>query len=291
MSTSRLLQEFVPEFDRKFDAYLKATDISEELFEAVRYSALAPGKRIRPWLVVSCCEVVGGRREDSWPAAAAMECIHAFSLVHDDLPALDNDDLRRGRPTTHRQFGEAMAILAGDALVMLAFEIAGRHIEDLTCARDVILELASAAGWGGMIGGQAADIRGHGNPPNEELTRRIHQCKTARLFAASCHIGGIVGCAGASQLAELTEYGRNLGLAFQIADDLLDVTSCAEVLGKKAGKDSASGKQTYPACVGVEASQKEVARLVEAAIGALGEFGKVADPLREMARYAGSRNY
>ena len=220
-----------------------------------------------------------------------MECIHAFSLVHDDLPALDNDDLRRGRPTAHRQFGEAMAILAGDALVMLAFELIAHHTSDAAYARAMTLELARGAGWSGMIGGQAVDITGNQAAPSIELIRYIHDRKTASLFAASCRIGAIAGGGREELVAALGRYGMHLGRAFQIADDLLDVTSNVQTLGKSAGKDAVAGKQTYPACVGVEASRAEIDRAVVAATEELHQFVQTADDLRALARYAGSRNY
>jgi geranylgeranyl pyrophosphate synthase len=285
------LRTFSSEFNTRFDRYLAASDVPDELLQAVRYSALAPGKRIRPYLVIRCCELVGGKREDAWATAAAVECIHAFSLVHDDLPALDNDDLRRGRPTTHRQFGEAMAILAGDALVMMAFEMIANHISDAACAKAVTLELARSAGWSGMIGGQAVDITGNQSPPSIELARYIHDRKTASLFSGSCRIGAIAGGGPEQSAATLGRYGMHLGRAFQIADDLLDVMSNAKTLGKSAGKDAVAGKQSFPACVGVEASRAEIDRSVEMAAEELRQFGTIADDLRALARYAGSRNY
>ena len=285
------LRIFVSDFNTRFNQFLAATDVPVELLEAVRYSALAPGKRIRPYLVIRCCELAGGVRQEAWAAAAAVECIHAFSLVHDDLPALDNDDLRRGCPTTHRQFGEAMAILAGDALVMLAFELIARHVTDSLKAQKMVLELSQQAGWVGMIGGQAADITGNQAPPSVELARYIHDRKTACLFAASCRMGAIAGGGSEEAITTVGRFGMQLGRAFQIADDLLDVTSNAKTLGKSAGKDAGAGKQTFPACVGVEASRAEIDLAVDAAVEELRQFGEVADDLRALARYAGSRNY
>lgn len=282
---------FASEFDARFDKFLTTTDVPDQLLEAVRYSALAPGKRIRPCLVIECCKLVGGKLDDAWPAAAAVECIHAFSLVHDDLPALDNDDLRRGRPTTHKQFGEAMAVLAGDALVMLAFELVAGKIADPAASRVVTVTLARATGWHGMIGGQASDLMGEKQAPSESLARSIHDRKTASLFAASCRIGAIVSGATQETIDCLGRFGTHLGRVFQIADDLLDVTASSDVLGKSTGKDAVAGKQTYPACVGVEASRAALHTEVEAAIEELRQFGDAADPLREIARFAGSRNY
>ena len=334
-SPADLLRSFAFEFDRRFDAYLTAADAPAQLVNAVRYSALAPGKRIRPYLVVRCCELVGGRRDDAWPAAAAIECVHAFSLVHDDLPAMDDDDLRRGRPTTHKRFTEALAILAGDALLALAFELlvgddqnpmnsplrppltppsppcAGergkdsrppltpssplgmgeRGKETRSQTSKMVLELARLTGWSGMIGGQAADVGGQGEPPNEDLVKYIHERKTACLFEAACRLGTLAGGGEAEAIEALARFGRHLGKAFQIADDLLDVTATPEVLGKSVGKDEASGKQTYPRCVGVVASRAKAAEEVQAAVGELSRFGAKADDLRSLAEFAVSRNY
>lgn len=290
-SIADTLRTFAAEFNDRLDQYLTTTDVPDQLLEAIRYSALAPGKRIRPYLVMECCKLVGSTPNDAWPAAAAIECIHAFSLVHDDLPALDNDDLRRGRPTTHKKFGEAMAILAGDALVMLAFELVAGNITDSAASRAVTIALARAAGWHGMIGGQASDLIGEKQPPLESTTQSIHERKTARLFAAACEIGAEVGNAKSELKSSLRQFGMHLGCAFQIADDLLDVTATATIVGKKTGKDAVAGKQTYPACVGVDASRSTLQCKVDAAILELRGFGSEADPLRDMARFAGSRNF
>ncbi|MEK7711144.1 MAG: polyprenyl synthetase family protein [Planctomycetota bacterium] len=290
-SPADFLRTFAAEFDGRFDAYLKVADVPAQLREAVRYSALAPGKRIRPYLVARCCELVGGRRDDAWPAAAAIECVHAFSLVHDDLPAMDDDDLRRGRPTTHKQFNEALAILAGDALLALAFELLVRHTPDRTRVGEMVLELARRTGWTGMIGGQAADVLGQGTPPSEDLVKYIHGRKTASLFEAACRLGAMAGEERADAVAALGRFGRHLGQAFQIADDLLDVTATSAELGKRAGKDVSAGKQTYPRCVGVEASRAMAAEEVQAAVAELSPFGPSANDLRALAEYAVSRNY
>jgi len=285
------LRTFAVEFDKHFDAYLTAADVPAQLLEAVRYSALAPGKRIRPYLVVRCCELVGGRRDDAWPAATAIECVHAFSLIHDDLPAMDDDDLRRGRPTTHKQFTEALAILAGDALLTLAFEVLLSSIPDGALAAGMALELARGTGWNGMIGGQAADVVGQGSPPSEALVKYIHGRKTASLFETACRLGAMSGVGRADAVAALGRFGRHLGQAFQIADDLLDVTATPVELGKNAGKDIAAGKQTYPRCVGVEASKTRAAEEVQTAVAELSLFGPSPDDLRTLAEYVVSRNY
>jgi geranylgeranyl pyrophosphate synthase len=291
-SFAERLQAFAAEFDRHFSEYLTPTEnVPSELRAAVRYSALAPGKRIRPYLVVRCCELVGGRTDDAWPVAAAVECVHAFSLIHDDLPAMDDDDLRRGRPTCHKKFDEAAAILAGDALVVLAFELLGRHVADNPPAGRLFLELARGAGWEGMIGGQMADIRGETQPPSIELTQRIHERKTARLFEASCKLGAMTGCGDADMAAACGRFGHELGRAFQISDDLLDVTSTTETLGKKVGKDSQACKQTFPRCVGIEQSREAALGAVNDATMQLERFGAAAADLRDLARYVVDRNH
>ncbi len=286
------LRSFAVEFDKRFDGYLTPPDdVPPELAEAMRYSALAPGKRIRPYLVTRCCELVGGRRVDAWPVAAAVECVHAFSLIHDDLPAMDDDDLRRGRPTAHKKFSEALAILAGDALVVLSFELLSKHVEDRRLASEMILELARSAGWSGMIGGQAADVLGESRPPALELARFIHQRKTACLFEASCRLGALAGRADGGRVAALGRYGRNLGRAFQIADDLLDQTSTTRAMGKDVRKDARAGKQTFPRCVGIQESRRAAEEAVRAAVTELEGFGSAADDLRSLAAYVVYRNY
>lgn len=290
------LSTFAQEFDREFDKYLTAQNqVPGALFEAVRYSALSPGKRLRPYLTVRSCELLGGSRQQAWPAAAAIECIHAFSLVHDDLPAMDDDDLRRGRPTTHKKFGEAMAILAGDTLSVLPFEIIATHVSDAHAGINMIRELALATGWAGMIGGQAADIIGEHQPPSLELTTYIHTYKTAALFRAACRIGalaaGSIDKQSNERCQEIGSFGEELGKAFQITDDLLDVVATSATMGKETGKDSAAGKQTYPRCVGIEESRRLAKQAVERAIGHLGCFGIDADDLREIARFVVDRTY
>ena len=287
-----LLSNFVAQFDHQLYDYLRTiSEIPAELLEAVKYWVLATGKRIRPYLVVRCCELVGGSRDDVWPAAAAVECVHAFSLVHDDLPAMDDDDLRRGRPTTHKQFGEAMAILAGDALVVLAFEILVRHVANRRLAGEMVLELAERSGWAGMIGGQAADIAGQSQSPSLDRTQYIHERKTAALFEGACRLGAMAGNGKADDVTALGRFGACLGRAFQIADDLLDVTSTAERMGKTVGKDVPAGKQTYPRCVGVEQSRRAAEKACDDAIFELQRFGTNADDLRELTHYVVSRNF
>lgn len=275
-------ESFAPFLDEMLAGPL---DIPVELRDAVRYAALAPGKRFRPFLVAECCRVCEADERRSWPAAAAIECVHAFSLVHDDLPAMDDDDLRRGRPTCHKVYGEGMAVLAGDALLALAFEILVTRTDPSVDRTALVRELAQAAGWAGMIGGQADDILGERAEPSLERVRRIHDRKTAALIAASCRMGGLCAGAPASRLDALGRYGRHLGLAFQIADDILDETSTPEELGKATTKDADAGKQTYPRVVGMEASRTAAREQIEQAEKALEIFGEKADNLRCLARY------
>lgn len=290
------VRQHLAEFSGRFDLILRQmlatpADVPAELSEAVQYAVLAPGKRVRPYLVVQCCRLAGGNDEDAWPAAAAVECVHAFSLVHDDLPAMDDDDLRRGRPTTHKQFGEATAILAGDALAVCAFEVLSRYYRTHPGVAEIVGELAMATGWSGMIGGQAADLAGEKCPADLALTQSIHRRKTARLFAASCRLGGMAARARTEMVDRLGRFGTLLGEAFQIADDVLDVTATPEQIGKSAGKDLAAGKQTYPRCIGAEASRQAALRLVSEGITVLEPFGPQADDLRHLSRYLAIRDY
>lgn len=286
------LKAFAVEFDRRFERFLTPSeDVPAVLVEAIRHSALAPGKRIRPYLVTRCCELGGGSAEQAAPVAAAVECIHAFSLIHDDLPAMDDDDIRRGRPTCHKKYGEAVAILAGDALVTLAFDLLVRHTKVRAHAAEMVSELAGATGWSGMIGGQTADILGQTQTPSIELARYIHERKTASLFRVACRLGALAACADSGTVNALGEFGQNLGKSFQIVDDLLDVTSTSEVLGKGVRKDSSANKQTYPQCVGTEESRAAARDTAKDAIAGLASFGPEADDLRELADYVVSRNY
>lgn len=289
---SDVLIDFVAEFDQRLTERLQPTaTIPERIIEAVRYSALSPGKRLRPYFLMQCCELVGGRRDSAWPAAYAIECVHAFSLIHDDLPAMDDDDLRRGKPTCHKQFGEATAILAGDALVFLAFELLADSDLDSPLVASLTRELARASGWNGMIGGQAADLEGEHMPPELHVVRSIHELKTASLFRAACRMGAIVGGATEAELAQLDAFGQTVGLAFQIADDLLDLSGDPEALGKGVGKDASQGKQTYPASVGVEESRRALTAMVGEAQILLDFFGRRADRLRDVVSSLESRHY
>jgi geranylgeranyl pyrophosphate synthase len=260
------------------------TEIPPQLKAAMHYMLQSGGKRIRSAMVTWCCEMTCGELTRSAKvAAAAVEMVHTYSLIHDDLPAMDDDDMRRGRPSCHKQFDEATAILAGDALLTLAFEVLSTDVEDAAMAVRMIRTLSQAAGPAGMIAGQVEDMHSpHANGSLERL-QYIHLNKTAEMFAASAALGGIAGRANERQLQALLEYGMKIGLAFQIVDDLLDITASTEQLGKTSGKDAEQGKLTYPALVGEEQSRRILNRVTSEAVAALEEFGPAADRLRQLA--------
>jgi len=266
------------------DLFEKQTEIPPKLKEAMEYMVLDGGKRIRAAMVMWCCEVVAGKlNRDAQVAAATVEMVHTYSLIHDDLPAMDDDDMRRGKPSCHKRFDEATAILAGDGLLTLAFEILSSEVQTPNIAVRMIRTLSEAAGPSGMIAGQAADMNGpHVNGSMRRL-EYIHMNKTAEMFAASTAMGAIAGGATDKQLAALIEYGQKIGLGFQIADDLLDITANSDQLGKTAGKDAEQGKLTYPALVGVDKSRDIFEKLTHEAIGALKTFGEKAGTLRQLA--------
>jgi len=239
------------------------------LHKAMRYSLFAGGKRLRPAVALAACRAVGGSDDAALPTACALEMLHTYSLVHDDLPAVDNDDLRRGQPTCHVKFDEATAILAGDALQTQAFWVLSAKTDKAEVATKLVQELAAAAGTFGMVGGEVADIEAEGKTPQLEIVEHIHTRKTAALFRASAVMGGIAGGADARALEALRNYGEWLGLAFQIVDDVLDETSDAETLGKSPGKDRASGKMSYPAAVGLDASTERARECARSAVRAL----------------------
>ena len=272
--------------DAALDRWLPGENEPPEIIHrAMRYSVFAGGKRIRPILCLAAADAVSPGAPAAMDAACALELVHTYSLIHDDLPALDNDDFRRGRPTCHKQFGEAMAILAGDALLTLAFHVLARAAcSDAQARIRLVEELSSAAGTlGGMIAGQVEDLQGEGKPPAPELLESIHRAKTGALLTASVRMGGL--CAGASEqeLAALTRYGRHVGLAFQIVDDILDVEQSSETLGKTAGKDARQNKITFPAVYGLPASHRMAEQEIAAALHALEGFGERARRLRELA--------
>jgi len=268
-------------------------DAPPRLMESIDYSLSAGGKRLRPALTMECFRACAGNSSNTsetsaMAAAAAMELIHTFSLVHDDLPAMDDDDLRRGRPTNHKVFGEAMAILAGDAMVTIAFEVIAADAE-AAIVPALIRELAHSAGPCGMIGGQVLDMDGENRSLSLHELQRIHRMKTGALLTSSCRLGAMAAGANLSQLAAVTEFGKHLGLAFQIVDDVLDVTSTPQQMGKATNKDAGKGKNTYPALLGLEASQKEAAKQLEAALAAIHPFGESGDRLALLARFVVQR--
>ena len=262
------------------------------IHRAMRYSLFAGGKRIRPLLAIAAAEAVSGAPAGIESAACALELIHTYSLIHDDLPALDNDDLRRGRPTCHKVFGDAMAILAGDALLTLAFEVLSKLENVDACRRiELVRELATAAGTvGGMIGGQVNDLEGEGQVPTAPLLESIHRAKTGALLRASVRMGAIYAGADSGQLAELTGFGEHVGLAFQIVDDVLDDEQSSEALGKTAGKDAAQKKITFPAVYGIERSREMAEQERLDAHRALQSFADRAQRLRELADLIVRRN-
>ena len=262
------------------------------ILEAVRYAVLAPGKRLRPVLLLAAGEAAGGRLDDLMSPACAVEMIHAFSLVHDDLPALDNDDLRRGRPTLHVNFDEATAILAGDALLSLAFETLSRFPEgDAFAARKIeaIGVVSAAVGLRGMIAGQVLDLEFEGKAASREDLERIHRLKTGCLITAACAAGAILAGAGEEARKAMERYGRALGLAFQITDDILDVEGTAVEIGKSPGKDAKQAKATFPSVWGLDASRRMAAERVREAVAAVEAFGSKGALLADIARSIESR--
>jgi geranylgeranyl diphosphate synthase, type II len=259
----------------------------QRLQEAIRYSMLAPGKRLRPILVVASAESVGGSPNAVLPTACALECIHAFSLIHDDLPCMDNDDYRRGRLTNHKVFGEAIALLAGDALLALAFELVAGNAAHIAPDRALaaMRMIARASGTWGMVGGQVVDIESEGRDITFETLRSIHALKTGALLTASSVVGAMLCGATADQQAALTEYGHRIGLAFQIADDILDVVGDEAKIGKPVGSDEKQDKATYPKFFGIDESRRRALCEARAAVEALAGFDSRAEPLRAIAHY------
>jgi geranylgeranyl diphosphate synthase, type II len=313
-SFSELSKLLLPRIDAALAGRTQLGDgCPARLGEAMRYSLLAPGKRLRPMLVLLAAEACGGRIEAALPAACAVEMVHAYSLIHDDLPAMDDDDLRRGRPTCHKAFDEATAILAGDALLTLAFEVLATEIQPPAVAAACCATLASAAGSCGMVGGQADDVAegesangdgggcrrtacrmANGIPtttsvPFERLTS-IHRRKTGAMICVSLRLGSLVAGAKPEQLAALDLYGQRLGLAFQITDDLLDVQSSEAATGKRVGKDAQQGKLTFPGVLGLDQSTQHARQLIAEASEALKPFGADAAGLQSVAQFVLERN-
>jgi geranylgeranyl diphosphate synthase type II len=281
------------QIDRALDRFLpKENAAPPTIHKAMRYSLFAGGKRLRPILCLAAAEGCKGTVYEALPLACAMECIHTYSLVHDDLPSMDNDDFRRGRATCHKVFGDGIAVLAGDALLTVAFEIAARAKPTRRYAMSEILrEIAVAAGSRKLIAGQVADLEAEGKEVSRNELRYIHENKTAAIITTSVRLGAMSANADVEKLRAITKFGYSLGLAFQVIDDILDVTQTSEKLGKSAGKDVAAQKATYPAVIGLEASRVEARRLTNAAQNALKIFGKEGDPLREIANYLLVRDY
>lgn len=270
---------------RLADILAMGDGVPEPLVAAMRYAVLGPGKRVRPALCMACSQAVGGRPEDGLDAGCAVELVHCFSLIHDDLPALDDDRLRRGRPTVHMEFGEAAAILAGDALFALAFERLATCVGPSERVLRSVQILSWASGPEGLVGGEMADILAEGKDSSGEHVASIHQRKTAALIKAACEIGALLGGGDESEVRALAQYGARAGLAFQISDDLLNELSTTAALGKSTGSDRDRKKATYPAAFGVEESKRFAADEVRAALESLEAFDERADDLRVFARY------
>lgn len=294
MDIKKYLEQKRQDVDRFLDSVMPPESAPPaNLHKAMRYSLFAGGKRVRPILAIAAYEAVDGASPFILPLASSLELIHTYSLIHDDLPAMDNDDYRRGKLTNHKVFGEAMAILAGDALLTMAFDLVSRP--DLVNGLDprsqvnVIQELAAGSGNVGMVGGQVADIEAEGKDIDLATLEGVHRWKTGKLIRASVRIGGIAGGATAEQVNRLTAYAEDIGLAFQIADDVLNVTGTREELGKDANTDASRGKKTYPTFFGVDGARKLADEHVASAIAHLKDFGPKAEPLRELARYITAR--
>ena len=273
--------------DQALDKYLPSSRTKPAtIHKAMRHSLFAGGKRVRPILTLAAAEACGGTHTKAMPLACAVECIHTYSLIHDDLPALDNDDFRRGRPTNHKVFGEGIAVLAGDALLTQAFEIAALAKPTTRYSgRDMILDLARTSGSLQLIAGQVADLEGEGQGLTLPKLRYIHERKTSALLTCSARLGGMSANCTTRQLEALSDFGYHIGLAFQVIDDILDVTQTTEQLGKTAGKDQAVDKATYPAVVGLSKSEKIATQLTDKAFAALKPFKGKAVALEAMAEY------
>ena len=291
VSTAFDLQSYVGDcteaVNKALDKFLpKETVAPPTIHKAMRYSIFAGGKRMRPALCLAAAEACGGKAADAMPLACAVECIHTYSLIHDDLPAMDNDDFRRGKPTNHKVFGEGIAVLAGDALLTQAFEVAALSKGwSRYSHRDIVLEIAKASGSLQLIAGQVADLEGEGKKVSEAQLKYIHERKTSALLCCSVRLGGMSANCTAAQLKALTDFGYNVGLAFQVIDDILDVTQTSEQLGKTAGKDTKAQKATYPSIVGLEKSRKIAEQLTGRAFEALKVFKGKAQALEGLAEY------
>jgi geranylgeranyl diphosphate synthase type II len=294
MNLKAYLRSRRKEIDRALDYYLPKTNVKPAtLHKAMRYSLFAGGKRLRPILCLAAAEACRGKVSNALPLACALECIHTYSLVHDDLPSMDNDDYRRGRPTCHTVFGDGIAVLAGDALLTIAFEIVSRAKPAPRYDMSTLLrEIAVAAGSQKLIAGQVADLEAEGRKVKRNQLRFIHENKTAAILKSSIRLGAMSANADDKKLRAVTQFGHGLGLAFQVIDDILDVTQSSEILGKSAGKDIAAKKATYPAVIGLEKSRAEARRLTHQAHDALSVFRDgEAESLHCLANYLLEREY
>lgn len=278
-SVDKTLEKLVP----------PAKTFPSSIHEAMRYSLFAGGKRVRPILAIAAAEAIGAKTADLLPLAGTLELIHTYSLIHDDLPAMDNDDFRRGRPTCHKVYGEAIAILAGDGLLNMAFEVLSdpRRLKSVPANRliAIIKEISTASGVSGMVGGQVVDMESEGKDIDFPTLEYIHTHKTGTLIRASVRVGALYARAGKRHFTALTHYGEMVGLAFQIADDILDITGKQEEIGKDVGSDIKKGKKTFPSFYGLAESRRRAVEVVDKAIIALKDFDRKADPLRELAKY------
>jgi len=272
--------------------YLPEDGFPSDIYKAVHYSVFNGGKRIRPILCLAAAEAVGGDLVPAIPVACALELIHSYSLIHDDLPSMDNDDFRRGKPTCHKVFGESMAILAGDALLTEAFVLLSRAEKVMLSAERrlaIIQEIANAAGINGMVGGQALDVISEKTGADETILQDIHRRKTGALIVAAVKSGAVMFNAGKDKIQALTEYGMHVGLAFQIADDILNVEGDSRLMGKGTGSDAARNKMTYPSLMGLQQAKEKLNQHVEAAVTSLADFDERAMPLIVIARYIRDR--
>jgi geranylgeranyl diphosphate synthase type II len=296
MELKSYLEECRLKIDAALDLYLPADDtLPQRLHQAIRYSMFAGGKRVRPILMMAACQAVGGEMARVVPAACAMEMIHTYSLIHDDLPAMDDDDFRRGRSTCHKVYGDALAILAGDALLTEAFQLLSAPVDGQEIpgeiSRRVIHIIARCAGSMGMVGGQVVDMESEGRNIDLPTLEYIHTRKTGALILASVQAGALLGGADQKAFDALSKYAEAAGLAFQIADDILDIVGDQALLGKDVGSDVARGKATFPALLGLEVAKQRAGELRDMAVDALADFDDRADPLREIACYIIDRSF
>jgi geranylgeranyl diphosphate synthase type II len=280
--------------DKTLEALVpRAKSYPPKVFEAMRYSLFAGGKRVRPILAIASAEALGAKTAGILPVAGTLELIHTYSLIHDDLPVMDNDDFRRGRPTCHKVYGEAMAILAGDGLLNMAFEALSdpRRLKAIPAGRLVAImrEISLASGVFGMVGGQVVDMESEGKDVDFPTLEYIHTHKTGALIRASVRVGALYAKASERRLKALTRYGEMVGLAFQIADDILDIVGTQEEIGKDVGSDLKKGKKTFPSFYGLEESRRRANEVAGHAVAALRDFDRKADPLRELAKYIVTR--